>query len=308
MIEKLKEDIVKVATVRQTVLITGESGVGKELIAHSIHNCSERHERMFVRVNCAAIPDQLFESEFFGYMGGSFSGASKTGKVGMFELANGGTLFLDEIGELPLFMQSKLLRVLQEKEVTRVGGTKTIPVDVRIVAATNRNLEKMVQQGKFREDLYYRINIINIKAPSLREHLEDIDILSDKILDDLFQENGVKKTLSQDVREAFRKYSWPGNVRELTNILSKMYYMSATREMGILDLPVQLSSNADIPKCCNNKGMNAMIEELEEKMVSQVMKENDNNVLRAAEILGISRARLYRILKRIEQSESGVSE
>ena len=308
VIEKLKEDIVKVATVRQTVLITGESGVGKELIAHSIHNCSERHERMFVRVNCAAIPDQLFESEFFGYMGGSFSGASKTGKVGMFELANGGTLFLDEIGELPLFMQSKLLRVLQEKEVTRVGGTKTIPVDVRIVAATNRNLEKMVQQGKFREDLYYRINIINIKAPSLREHLEDIDILSDKILDDLFQENGVKKTLSQDVREAFRKYSWPGNVRELTNILSKMYYMSATREMGILDLPVQLSSNADIPKCCNNKGMNAMIEELEEKMVSQVMKENDNNVLRAAEILGISRARLYRILKRIEQSESGVSE
>ncbi|MFR0987157.1 MAG: sigma 54-interacting transcriptional regulator [Frisingicoccus sp.] len=172
-IRELKEEIIKVAQVRQTVLITGESGVGKELIAHSIHNCSERHDRMFVRVNCAAIPENLFESEFSD-KAGSFSGASKSGKVGMFELANNGTLFLDEIGELPLFMQSKLLRVLQEKELTRIGGHKTIAIDVRIIAATNRNLEKMIQEEKFREDLYYRINILNIKAPSLREHLEDI--------------------------------------------------------------------------------------------------------------------------------------
>ena len=151
----LKQEIIKVAAVKETVLITGESCVGKELIAHSIHNCSERHDQMFVRVNCAAIPENLFESEFFGYVGGSFSGASKSGKMGKFELANHGTLFLDEIRELPLFMQSKLLRVLQEKEITRVGSNKTVSVDVRIIAATNRNLEKMIQGGKFREDLYY---------------------------------------------------------------------------------------------------------------------------------------------------------
>ena len=218
-IKTLKDDIVKVARVKQTVLITGESGVGKELIAHSIHNCSDRFDRMFVRVNCAAIPENLFESEFFGYVGGSFSGASKTGKLGKFELANNGTLFLDEIGELPLFMQSKLLRVLQEREITRVGGDKNIPVDVRVVAATNRNLKKMVQDGEFREDLYYRLNILNVKAPSLREHMEDVPELIEHFLDELQRENGKRKTFSKEAFDVLCQYNWPGNVRELNNTI-----------------------------------------------------------------------------------------
>ena len=300
VIHKLKEEIVKVASVRQTVLITGESGVGKELIAHSIHHCSERHEQAFVRVNCAAIPENLFESEFFGYEGGSFSGALKSGKMGMFELANGGTLFLDEIGELPVFMQSKLLRVLQEREITRVGGTKTIPIDVRIVAATNRNLLKMIKKEKFREDLYYRLNILNIRAPSLREHPEDIPELAGKILDDLRDENGVKKIMSKKVCDILKKYSWPGNVRELNNIISKLYYMTDGNEIMASDIPrhircAEQTSAVEV----DGDGLDFMVEELERNLVLETLKKTENNISKTAEILKISRPRLYRIMKKI---------
>lgn len=301
-IRELKEEIIKVAQVRQTVLITGESGVGKELIAHSIHNCSERHDRMFVRVNCAAIPENLFESEFFGYEAGSFSGASKSGKVGMFELANNGTLFLDEIGELPLFMQSKLLRVLQEKELTRIGGHKTIAIDVRIIAATNRNLEKMIQEEKFREDLYYRINILNIKAPSLREHLEDIPELIPGMLEDLYKENGVKKTMAKEVYPILQKYSWPGNVRELNNILSKMYYMSNDDEITTEDIPLHIIRGTAMKKAdLKAEGLDQMVEAMEKRMVLQTLKQTDYNLTKTAEVLQISRPRLYRIMKKIPE-------
>lgn len=304
VIRDLKENIVKVATLKQTVLITGESGVGKELIAHSIHNCSDRHERMFVRVNCAAIPDNLFESEFFGYVGGSFSGASKTGKIGKFELANNGTLFLDEIGEMPLFMQSKLLRTLQEKEITRVGGNDTIPVDVRIIAATNRDLEKMVKEGMFREDLYYRINILNIKAPALREHPEDIPELADNILKELHQENGVAKSLSKEVYAVFKHYNWPGNVRELNNILSKMYFMSNGNEIISKDIPRHIRYGDHINSLSANEDtLDKTIEELEKQMVLQTLKKTEGNLTKTASILKISRPRLYRILEKIPKEE-----
>ena len=304
VIRDLKEEIVKVATVKQTVLITGESGCGKELIAHSIHNCSDRHERMFVRVNCAAIPENLFESEFFGYVGGSFSGASKAGKVGKFELANNGTLFLDEIGEMPLFMQSKLLRTLQEKEITRVGGNENIPVDVRIIAATNRDLEKMIKEGKFREDLYYRINILNIKAPALREHPSDIPEIVESILEELYQENGVQKTVSKEVYNVFKQYSWPGNVREMNNILSKMYYMSNGKEIGVQEIPRHIRYGDHINSMsANEDSMDKTIEELEKQMVLQCLKKTQGNLSKTAALLKISRPRLYRILEKIPKDE-----
>ena len=304
VIRDLKEEIVKVATVKQTVLITGESGCGKELIAHSIHNCSDRHERMFVRVNCAAIPENLFESEFFGYVGGSFSGASKAGKVGKFELANNGTLFLDEIGEMPLFMQSKLLRTLQEKEITRVGGNQTIPVDVRIIAATNRDLEKMIKEGKFREDLYYRINILNIKAPALREHPSDIPEIVESILEELYQENGVQKKVSKEVYNVFKQYSWPGNVREMNNILSKMYYMSNGKEIGVQEIPRHIRYGDHINSMsANEDSMDKTIEELEKQMVLQCLKKTQGNLSKTAALLKISRPRLYRILEKIPKDE-----
>lgn len=299
VMQRLKSEIVKVASAKQTVLITGESGVGKELIAHSIHNCSERYARMFVRVNCAAIPENLFESEFFGYEGGSFSGASKKGQIGKFELASGGTLFLDEIGEMPLFMQSKLLRILQEKEVTRIGGNKTIPVDVRVVAATNRDLEAMVHEGKFREDLYYRINIINISAPSLREHLEDLSDIIDHILEQLYKENGIRKKMDKNAIEVLRRYSWPGNVRELTNILSKMYYVSSDNMITAKDIPLSIRTAEIGETKWGAESMDSVLEKMEEKMVSEVLNETGNNISKTAEILGISRPRLYRIIKRI---------
>ena len=304
VIRDLKEEIAKVATVKQTVLITGESGCGKELIAHSIHNCSDRHERMFVRVNCAAIPENLFESEFFGYVGGSFSGASKAGKVGKFELANNGTLFLDEIGEMPLFMQSKLLRTLQEKEITRVGGNENIPVDVRIIAATNRDLEKMIKEGKFREDLYYRINILNIKAPALREHPSDIPEIVESILEELYQENGVQKTVSKEVYNVFKQYCWPGNVREMNNILSKMYYMSNGKEIGVQEIPRHIRYGDHINSMsANEDSMDKTIEELEKQMVLQCLKKTQGNLSKTAALLKISRPRLYRILEKIPKDE-----
>lgn len=299
VMHKLKMDIVKVAAVKQTVLITGESGVGKELIAHSIHNCSDRHERMFVRVNCAAIPDNLFESEFFGYEAGSFSGASKKGKVGRFELADGGTLFLDEIGEMPLFMQSKLLRVLQEKEITRVGGNKTIPIDVRIIAATNRNLERMVQAGEFREDLYYRINIINIYAPALREHIEDLPDLCINILHNLYQENGMDKIIEKETIDVLGHYTWPGNVRELTNILSKMYFIAVGKRITVDDIPLSIRITDIINKKASAEKMDTVLAEMEERMVSEILEQTGHNISKTAKILGISRPRLYRIMEKL---------
>ena len=211
---------------------------------------------------------------------------------------------MDEIGEMPLFMQSKLLRTLQEKEITRVGGNENIPVDVRIIAATNRDLEKMIKEGKFREDLYYRINILNIKAPALREHPSDIPEIVESILEELYQENGVQKTVSKEVYNVFKQYSWPGNVREMNNILSKMYYMSNGKEIGVQEIPRHIRYGDHINSMsANEDSMDKTIEELEKQMVLQCLKKTQGNLSKTAALLKISRPRLYRILEKIPKDE-----
>lgn len=224
-----------------SVLLIGDSGTGKELFAHAIHNSSMRSSLPFVAINCASIPEHLLESELFGYDDGAFTGAKKGGKKGQFEMANNGTLFLDEIGDMPLSMQSKLLRVLQEKEVQRVGGQKSIAVDVRIIAATHRDLEKLVEEGKFRQDLYYRLNVIKIEIPPLRERKEDIPLISQSLLKKLerkFYRKGIE--LSAEVKERLMKHEWPGNIRELENVLERSINVLDGKTIEVAHLPLYL--------------------------------------------------------------------
>ncbi|OAA84965.1 sigma-54 interaction domain-containing protein [Clostridium ljungdahlii] len=225
----------KVAKSDLTVLITGESGTGKELFAQSIHNASLRKNWPFVAINCAAVPESLLESELFGYESGAFTGARKEGKVGLFEQANMGTIFLDEIGDMPLTLQARLLRVLQERQVMRIGSDRLINVDIRVIAATNKNLLQMVEEGQFREDLFYRINVLPINIPPVRERKEDIISLIKYFM-------GRKKTirLSDEVMEIFMNYSWPGNIREIQNVASYIKIMNDDNEVNIGDLPYYL--------------------------------------------------------------------
>lgn len=232
-IYELKKVAYRMAKTDSTIFITGESGTGKEVFAQAIHNASNRKEKPFVAINCAALNVSLLESELFGYEEGSFTGAKKGGKIGLFEMANGGTIFLDEIGEIPPELQAKLLRVLDEKQVMRIGGTNVINVDTRIIAATNKDIGKAVEEGTFREDLYYRINVLPLKLPPLRERPEDIIILLKSFLNEL----GPKKRLSKEVIELLKTYSWPGNIRELRNCAEYMYQLSE-RSITINNIPV----------------------------------------------------------------------
>lgn len=234
---------IQMGRVDSTILITGESGVGKEVVANVIHKSSERSSDSLIKVNCGAIPDNLLESELFGYSDGSFTGAKKGGKPGMFELADGGTLFLDEIAELPLNLQVKLLRVLQEEKIIRVGGTKPIDIDVRIIAATNRDLNEMLKKGEFREDLFYRLNVVPIDIPPLRERREDISQLIYKFLDDFNKKYDKNKKISLDTINFLESYDWPGNVRELKNLIERVVVIS---EKDIIDLDF-------LPKTIYNK-------------------------------------------------------
>ncbi|WP_276621269.1 sigma 54-interacting transcriptional regulator [Syntrophomonas wolfei] len=228
--------VVRIAAVDSTVLIQGESGVGKELVANTIHSNSNRREQPMIKINCGAIPENLLESELFGYEPGAFTGASKQGKVGMFEVADQGILFLDEIGDLPLSLQVKLLRVLQDKEILRVGGTKPIKVDVRIIAGTNYNLKEMVEKKLFRKDLFYRLNVIPITVPPLRERREDIPILANHFLDNFNQKHGMNKKLSGSILAYFMEYDWPGNVRELENLVERLVVTSLNQTITAHDL------------------------------------------------------------------------
>ena len=225
----------KVSTFNTSVLITGESGAGKEEVARYIHAHSLRNEKPFVAVNCGAIPENLLESELFGYEGGAFTGALRGGKAGLFESTSGGTLLLDEIGEMPLALQVKLLRVLEKREVVRIGGTKAIPVDVRLLSATNVDLSEMVRKGAFREDLYYRINVIRIHVPPLRERVEDIPLLSLKFMHMFNMQYGTNKRLTYAVVQEFQKYPWPGNVRELKNTIENMLVLSCRDYIQVND-------------------------------------------------------------------------
>lgn len=221
-IENIITQLKRAAKMNSTILIQGETGVGKEIFAHKIHKNSMRHDFPFIRINCGAIPEQLIESELFGYEKGSFTGADQKGKIGYFELAHQGTIFLDEIGELPLNMQVKLLRVLQEKEIMRIGGTRPISIDVRIIAATNRNLKKLVEQGKFREDLYYRLNVIPFKIPALRNRKQDVLPLAVYFLEKQKKLYDIDKSFTPEAIEVLETYDWPGNIRELQNIIERL--------------------------------------------------------------------------------------
>lgn len=300
-IKEMKNTIYKLAESPSTVLITGESGSGKELVAYSIHQYSHRNTYPMICVNCAAIPENLLESELFGYTGGSFTGAKRNGSMGKFEAANHGTLFLDEIGELPLFAQAKLLRVLQEKEVTRVGGNAPIPIDVRVITATNRNLEQMVQDGQFREDLYYRLNILNINVPPLRDRKSDIPILIRHFLDKLSQTHGIAKELSKSAEDVLIDYDWPGNIRELSNIIERIYYMSDSNTIELHDIPSQIIKghvNIKAKNSAENNSLDTMLSYLERDIVMETLKKTNYNISQTASQLQIPRSRLYRILKR----------
>ena len=293
------------AKTTSTVLIRGESGTGKELLAHAIHNASPRSNQPFIKVNCAAIPENLMESELFGYCEGAFTGAMRGGKPGKFELANGGSIFLDEIGDLHLGLQSKLLRVLQEFEIERLGGTNTINVDVRVIAATNSDLLELIKQGKFRSDLYYRLNVIDLTAPPLRERCEDIDYLTDYLLEKITDRLHVPLVgISDEARRLLREYDFPGNVRELENILERAINVIIgntdtiqPENLSLLGMsPGFSSSSVD-----NNRMPETVSTTLEETMllaeknaILEALNRSEGNRKRAAQLLNIHRSLLYK--------------
>ena len=241
--KNIMDTIKTLSQVNSTVLVTGESGTGKEVIVNQIHQASSRRKKPFIKINCGAIPAALFESELFGYEEGAFTGARRKGKAGFFELANGGTLFLDEIGELDLALQVKLLRVIQEGEVTRIGGTRTIHVDVRIIAATNRDLWQQVQEGTFRQDLFYRLNVINIEVPPLRSRREDIIPLAVRFLENFNKKYDKKKEISAELGKLFLEMEWPGNIRELENLIESMVVLTQGTVMEPKDLPIRYKNS-----------------------------------------------------------------
>jgi transcriptional regulator with PAS, ATPase and Fis domain len=297
--EKLKKSAAKAAKGRSTILIRGESGTGKELFAHAIHNGSARGDGTFVVVNCAAIPEDLLESEFFGYDEGAFTGAKQRGKVGKFDLANGGTLFLDEIGDMSLSLQAKLLRVLQEREFYRVGGTKRIQVDVRIIAATNRNLEEMVEKGQFREDLYYRLNVISLHVPPLRERIGDVDYLVKKLMKELNAILGTTITgIEGRAREVLLSYDWPGNVRELRNVMERAMTFAEHGKIQMEDLPDYMLKKRDPAIVQEPKG--SWAEAAEMTAIEKALRSTGGNKAEAARVLGISRSGLYEKLKKYQ--------
>ena len=294
--EKLKKSAAKAAKGRSTVLIRGESGTGKELFAHAIHNSSARSTGKFVVVNCAAIPEDLLESEFFGYEEGAFTGAKLKGKIGKFDLANGGTLFLDEIGDMSLTLQAKLLRVLQEREFYRVGGTVRIQVDVRIIAATNRNLEEMVKEGLFREDLYYRLNVISLNVPPLRDRLYDPDFLIGKFMVEFNQILGTSITgIEEMAREALLGYDWPGNVRELRNVMERAMTFAESGKIKYEDLPDYLLKQVNKTEPAQKV---SMVETAELEAIKKALIQVQGNKVQAARLLGISRSGLYEKIKK----------
>ncbi len=294
------EIVKKIAPYKTTVLIEGESGTGKELIARAIHNISSRRNKKFIPVNCGAIPEALLESEFFGYVKGAFTGAD-TDKRGLFEEANGGTLFLDEVAELPQQLQVKLLRVLQEGEIRRIGDVKSIKVDVRIIAATNKNMEREVEEGKFREDLFYRLNVVNIKIPPLRERREDIPALVSHFIDKYNNLHGkAVRKVDPDVMRVFLNYSWKGNVRELENVIERAVLLCNRETITFEHIPdylvaesnqieeaLNLESELDIKKICRR---------LEIQLIKKALIKTGGNKTQAARLLGIStRALLYKL-------------
>jgi len=293
----------RIAKVDATILMLGETGVGKDEIAKYIHKVSSRNGRQFIKVNCGAVPISLIESEFFGYEKGAFTGANKEGKIGLFELASGGTIFLDEVGEIPLDMQVKLLRVLQEMEIVRVGGTKPIKINVRVLAATNRDLEKMIASGTFREDLYYRLNVVPLLIPALRQRKQDILPLINLFLKQLNKKYNFNKVLLPETLSCLYEYSWPGNVRELKNIVERVVIMSQDDKVNKSDLPTNIidSSGREVVLNSLDEGitLKETLEDIEEKLIKRAYNKY-GNVRAAAKALGIDPSTFVRKRQKYE--------
>lgn len=284
----------KISDSSSTVLVMGESGTGKELFVQSIHNQSSRNNLPLIAINCGAIPTQLIESELFGYEDGAFTGAKKGGNQGKFELADGGTLFLDEIGEMPLDMQVKLLRVLEEGSITRLGGKKPVPVDVRIIASTNKDLEQEVESGKFRKDLYYRLNVLPLIVPPLRQRKSDVRILTDYFMNKISKDlNKIAINIDEESLLLMESYNWPGNVRELKNIVEltintekfPTYYFTSRKNNLDCGNTIEDSDKMDI-------------ESVEKEHLIKIIKRCNGNITHSADILGIRRNTLYSKIKK----------
>ncbi|HDR4559848.1 sigma-54-dependent Fis family transcriptional regulator [Bacillus cereus] len=313
--KEVKTMALKVSKSRSTVLMRGESGTGKELFAHAVHRASPRASGTFIRLNCAAIPRELLEAELFGYEEGAFTGAKKGGKPGKIELADKGTLFLDEIGDMSLDMQVKLLRVLQEKEIERIGGTKIQKIDVRFIAATHRNLREMVQRGEFREDLYYRLNVFEIDIPPLRERKEDMIHITEFLIKKLNGELGSNViSLDERVRDIFMEHDWPGNIRELENVLERAMNVIEGMIIQVHHLPAYLRKK-DLEETLYHEIftlnqekhemsylLQAEVESAEKRAITRALEKTVGNVKEAAELLGIHRASLYRKIEKYEMS------
>lgn len=294
------KECLKVAKTDIPVLLTGETGTGKEVMAKALHTNSLRCDKPFVSINCAAIPFELLESELFGYMDGAFTGAKRGGKKGKFQLANGGTIFLDEIGDMPSSMQAKLLRVLQEKEIEPLGSEKSIPLDVRVVAATRQDLEAKMKDGSFREDLYYRLSVFNIHIPPLRERGGDSLELAEFFLDELNHKYKTYKIFSKAVKAYFLKYQWPGNVREVNNVVQSAYAISTENIIDINDIPARMlqQEKPAINLDKNKKSLGQMVDDYEKEVILELLKKHKGNCLEAAKEAGIHKSNFYRKLQK----------
>ena len=305
--EKLYRIIGKVANSTHPILILGESGTGKELVARSIHLSGLNREKPFIPVDCGSLVPTLIESELFGYVKGAFTGAVRS-KEGLLQSGEGGTVFLDEIGELPIDLQAKLLRALQEKEIRPVGGTKRVPINVRILAATNRDLEQAVQQGTFRKDLFFRLNVVNLKIPPLRDRRQDIPILAASFLERINRSTGMERSFSDDALRLMMSYDWPGNVRELENCVERACALTSGPVVHIADLPTQLQNLARPPASVDGAPESAgvvSIAEMEKQAIFSALEQVQGDKMKAAKLLGIGKTTLYRKLKEYEQSNGG---
>ncbi len=299
-IQALKKQIAIAAPTNAWVLITGENGTGKELVARTVHQMSDRLDKPLIDVNCAAIPEELIESELFGHEKGAFTGAT-TRKRGKFEVADKGTIFLDEIGDMSLKTQAKILRILQEKKFERVGGTRTLSVDVRVLAASNKDLEQEIEKGTFREDLYYRLNVIPIEVPPLRNRTEDIPLLIETFLSEFVQDGDcVQKTMTPEAIAHLEAYPWPGNVRELKNLVERLAIMIQSEVIRGEDIPLSYrrqratSSDKDL---LHEDSLKEAKREFEKVYIQQKLSENNNNISQTADAIGIERSHLYKKIK-----------
>jgi two-component system nitrogen regulation response regulator NtrX len=309
VIESLRAQIQRAAPTNATVLITGENGTGKELVAKALHHLSQRSQRPLIEVNCAAIPEELIESELFGHEKGSFTGAHEK-RRGKFDLANGGTLFLDEVGDMSLKTQAKILRIIQEQCFERVGGARVVQVDVRIIAATNKDLPGEIESGRFRQDLYYRLNVIPLHVPPLRDRLEDIPILIEDSLQDLARESALgRKQVSAEVITFLQRYDWPGNVRELKNFIERLVIMSPGQVISRKDLPADFLSQLSMADTAGNPYLSLTLKEartcFEREYLARKLQENDWNISTTAAKIGVERSHLHRKMKSLGIRGSG---